>query len=117
MDRRQRLFNKHFIKARSTVERCIGIIKERFRVLGGTVDLPSPIKVGKLIYVLSALHNFVRECGDVASFPNEQDLPANPGMPAGDQPTVNDTNEIEFNQGEYDDYTHNYLLELYYPHN
>ena len=119
VDRRQRLFNKHFIKARGTVERTIGIIKERFRVLGGTIDLPSPVKVGKLIYVLCALHNFVRECGDVSDFPGEQGLPGpGPGTPAGDHPTVDNDDDVQFNlPDQYNDYTHNVLLNLYYPQN
>ena len=115
IDRRQRLFNKHFIKARGSVERTIGIIKERFRVLGGTVDLPSPVKVGKLIYVICAIHNFVRECGDVSDFPDEQRLPANPPLPVGQNQTVDGDDDIQFNQADYDDYTHNYLLDMYYP--
>lgn len=54
----QKMFNKKHIEARNCVERCIGLLKNRFRCLHNENTLRySPDKVGKIVNVCVALHN------------------------------------------------------------
>lgn len=51
-------FNTVHSKARSIVERCIGLFKARFRVLmSERQSRYSPLKVGKMVNICAALHN------------------------------------------------------------
>lgn len=57
----QRHFNKMHAKARSKVERCIGVLKNRFRcLLGERILLYSHERSSKIIASCVILHNFLR---------------------------------------------------------
>lgn len=56
----QRNFNQKLLSLRQSVERCIGVIKGRFRCLLGERKLRyDPPKVGHIIYSCATLHNFL----------------------------------------------------------
>lgn len=63
----QRYFNKIHAKARSKVERCIGVLKSRFRcLLGERKLLYSHEKASHIIVSCVILHNFLRKNFDDA---------------------------------------------------
>ena len=48
------------IRARNTIERCIGLLKQRFRCLLQHRTLHyDPVRAGKIIYSCVVLHNFI----------------------------------------------------------
>lgn len=56
----QRNFNRHLLALRQSVERCIGVLKGRFRCILGERQLRyCPTKVGHIIYSCAMLHNFL----------------------------------------------------------
>lgn len=53
-------FNKKLCSIRQIVERCIGLLKVRFRCIMGERKLRyRPTKVGKITYACATLHNFL----------------------------------------------------------
>lgn len=53
-------FNDHLCGVRQTIERCIGVLKARFRCILGERQLRyHPTKVGKIVYACATLHNFL----------------------------------------------------------
>lgn len=60
----QRRFNETHARARSVVERCIGIIKNRFRcLLDQRLLMYDPEKSSQIINVTFALHNIIQRFG------------------------------------------------------
>lgn len=56
----QRNFNRRLARVRQVVERCIGILKMRFRCLLGERKLRyNPMRVGQIIYACATLHNYL----------------------------------------------------------
>lgn len=56
----QEIFNRELCGIRQIIERCIGLLKVRFRCILGERKLRySPTKVGKIIYSCATLHNFL----------------------------------------------------------
>lgn len=56
----QRNFNRQLMGVRQVVERCIGVLKTRFRcILGERVLRYNPTRVGFIIYSCATLHNFL----------------------------------------------------------
>lgn len=56
----QRNFNRRLRAVRQIIERCIGLLKVRFRCILGERKLRyMPNKVGKFIYSCATLHNFL----------------------------------------------------------
>lgn len=56
----QRNFNRRLVSARQIIERCIGVLKMRFRCILGERKLRySPTKVGQIIYSCATLHNYL----------------------------------------------------------
>lgn len=56
----QQRFNRDLSKTRQIVERCIGILKMRFRCILGERKLRYlPQKAGNIIYSCATLHNFL----------------------------------------------------------
>ncbi|XP_065368768.1 putative nuclease HARBI1 [Calliphora vicina] len=69
----EEMYQKNHIKARNCVERCIGVLKSRFRCILGERGLHyEPEKVTKIINVCCALHN---AC---VKYSSEIDLPEAP---------------------------------------
>ncbi|XP_034834881.1 putative nuclease HARBI1 [Maniola hyperantus] len=57
-------YNRLHAHARSVVERCIGVLKARWRcMLAHKVLRYSPIKAGKMVNACVVLHNFVNQAG------------------------------------------------------
>lgn len=53
-------FNRRLIPARNLIERCIGVLKLRFRCILGERELRyHPTKVSKIIYACATLHNYL----------------------------------------------------------
>lgn len=56
----QEYFNHELCAIRQIIERCIGLLKVRFRCILGERKLRySPTKVGRIIYSCATLHNFL----------------------------------------------------------
>lgn len=56
----QENFNVSLCAIRQLIERCIGLLKVRFRCILGERKLRyNPTKVGKIIYACATLHNFL----------------------------------------------------------
>lgn len=56
----QEYFNSRLCAIRQIIERCIGLLKVRFRCILGERQLRySPTKVGRIIYSCATLHNFL----------------------------------------------------------
>lgn len=56
----QRNFNRRLIAVRQLIERCIGVLKMRFRCILGERKLRyNPTKVGQIIYSCATLHNYL----------------------------------------------------------
>lgn len=56
----QQRYNRALSKTRQIIERCIGILKMRFRCILGERKLRYlPLKAGKIIYSCATLHNFL----------------------------------------------------------
>lgn len=56
----QENFNRELCSIRQIIERCIGLLKVRFRCILGERKLRySPTKVGRIIYSCATLHNFL----------------------------------------------------------
>lgn len=56
----QENFNTKLCGVRQLIERCIGLLKVRFRCILGERKLRyKPTKVGKIIYACATLHNFL----------------------------------------------------------
>lgn len=56
----QENFNRVICSVRQIIERCIGLLKVRFRcILGERVLRYSPSKVGIITYACATLHNFL----------------------------------------------------------
>lgn len=56
----QRNFNRKIKGVRQIIERCIGVMKARFRCLLAERELRyHPTKVGHIIYACATLHNFL----------------------------------------------------------
>lgn len=54
------MFNLRLCVVRQMIERCIGLLKLRFRCLLGERKLRySPTKVGRITYACATLHNFL----------------------------------------------------------
>lgn len=57
-DAAEKLYNKKHASARNVVERCFGVLKNRFRCIIGSRGLHySPAKTTKIINACCALHN------------------------------------------------------------
>lgn len=70
------LFNLRHSSLRNAIERIFGVLKRRFQCLGGRPQEYSfPIQV-KLIYALTALHNFIRIHEVFDSFEEEEEANA-----------------------------------------
>lgn len=53
-------FNRELCAARQIIERCIGLLKVRFRCIMGERKLRyKPTKVGHIIHSCATLHNFL----------------------------------------------------------
>lgn len=60
LNENQRNFNQRVIGMRQSVERCIGVLKTRFRCIMGERELRyNPTRVGHIIYACAALHNYL----------------------------------------------------------
>lgn len=60
MSEAQKDFNSRLCSVRQIIERCIGLLKVRFRCILGERKLRySPTKVGRIIYSCATLHNFL----------------------------------------------------------
>lgn len=56
----QQHFNRQLCGVRQIIERCIGLLKVRFRCILGERKLRyHPTKVGKIVYACATLHNFL----------------------------------------------------------
>lgn len=56
----QQNFNRELCAVRQIIERCIGLLKVRFRCIMGERKLRyMPRKVGKFVYACAMLHNFL----------------------------------------------------------
>lgn len=56
----QEYFNKRVCSTRQIIERCIGLLKVRFRCIMGERQLRyKPTKVGRIVYACATLHNFL----------------------------------------------------------
>lgn len=56
----QLYFNRRVCATRQIIERCIGLLKVRFRCIMGERQLRySPTKVGRIVYACATLHNFL----------------------------------------------------------
>lgn len=56
----QQYFNQRVCSTRQIIERCIGLLKVRFRCIMGERQLRySPTKVGRIVYACATLHNFL----------------------------------------------------------
>lgn len=72
----QRYFNKMHAKARCKVERCIGVLKSRFRcLLGERKLLYSHERASKIIVSCVVLHNFlIQHVPDIADRAEEVNI-------------------------------------------
>ena len=60
LSQQQEHFNQELCSIRQIVERCIGLLKVRFRCILGERKLRyNPTKVGRIIYSCATLHNFL----------------------------------------------------------
>ena len=57
-------FNKRLIPLRITVERALGQLKRRFKILSKPMTFDQPIDSAKMVQVCAMLHNFVLERQD-----------------------------------------------------
>lgn len=56
----QQYFNQRVCSLRQIIERCIGLLKIRFRCIMGERKLRyMPTKVGRIVYACATLHNFL----------------------------------------------------------
>lgn len=91
----ERLFNERHMKARQIVERCIGLLKNRFRCISRERILKyDPKTAGLIINSCIILHNMMIEFnnGEYAIFPNEDDN-------ANERRGEDVENAIDMNQG------------------
>jgi hypothetical protein len=58
-ENKEELFNLRHAQLRNVVERIFGILKRRFRILRSPPEYPFTTQV-KLVFALTALHNFIR---------------------------------------------------------
>ena len=119
-DGRKRIFNKKFCACRDTVERYIGVLKERFPILFGDPavkglkfkDITDSMKV---IQVCVALHNFIVKNQDTVERRNDEDeLLQNLADVRFPRPRVADPNGPVAPDGRVA--THDYLLSKYIAH-
>ncbi|XP_046801077.1 putative nuclease HARBI1 isoform X2 [Lucilia cuprina] len=90
---REELYNKSHIQARNTVERCIGVLKNRFRCILGERGLHyEPERVIKIINVCCAVHNACINYNDDLSEDVEIQHNFESDMPDGNASTIG--NEI-----------------------
>jgi hypothetical protein len=54
------LFNLRHSSLRIIIERCFGVMKNRFEILSSPMVMSSPIKMWRVMYACVALHNFIR---------------------------------------------------------
>ncbi len=54
------LFNYRHSSMRIIIERCFGVMKNRFRILSVPLQLSTPEKMWTVMYACVALHNFIR---------------------------------------------------------
>nr|XP_037280721.1 putative nuclease HARBI1 [Rhipicephalus microplus] len=79
-------FNKEHASMRNIVERCIGVLKSKFRCLQHfRTMLYNPDRAGRIIYACAALHNIASDAGDwtldeyVGDMPPVEDDDKEPG--------------------------------------
>nr|XP_037279891.1 putative nuclease HARBI1 [Rhipicephalus microplus] len=79
-------FNKEHASMRNVVERCIGVLKSKFRCLQHfRTMLYNPDRAGRIIYACAALHNIALDAGDwtldeyVGDMPPVEDDDKEPG--------------------------------------